>query len=104
MPFLPPAIINDVPGIKSGPELPMSVSALSSVATSEGMNQEPTVGVPAIPTLVSLMNAFASCVPVVFVVPARPSPLTMYRLPDESTGNPPPPCHRPPCPVLGLVI
>ena len=42
----------------------MSVSALSSAATSEGMNQEPTVGVPAMPTLVSLMNAFASCVPV----------------------------------------
>ena len=46
MPFLPPAIISDVPGIKSGPELPMSVSALSSAATSDGMNQEPTVGVP----------------------------------------------------------
>jgi len=77
MPFLPPPIISDVPGINSGPELPMSVSLLSSVATSEGMNQDPTVGVPPTPTLVSLMNAFASCVPVVFVVPARPSPLTM---------------------------
>ena len=82
----------------------MSTSPLSSVATSEGMNQEPTVGVPAMPTLVSLMNAFASCVPSVFVVPERPSPLTMYRLPEASTGNPPPPCQRPPCPVLGLVM
>ena len=60
MSFLPPAISSDVPGINSGPELPTSTSPLSSVATSEGMNQEPTVGVPAAPTFVSLMNAFAS--------------------------------------------
>jgi len=37
------------------------------------MNHEPTVGVPAIPTLVSLMKAFASWVPLVFVVPERPA-------------------------------
>ena len=104
MPFLPPAIRNDVPGISIGPELPTSLSALSSDATSDGMNHEPTVGVPAMPTLVSLMNAFASCVPLVFVVPERPSPLTMYRLPALSTGNPPPPCQSPPCPVFGLVM
>jgi len=104
MPFLPPATSSDVLGISSGPELPMSVSALSSAATSDGMNQEPTAGVPAMPTFVSLMKAFASWVPVVFVVPERPSPLTMYRLPDESTGKPPPPCQRPPCPVFGLVM
>ena len=104
MPFLPPAISNDVPGISSGPELPMSMSPLSSVATSEGMNHEPTVGVPATPTLVSLMNAFASCVPSVVVVPARPSPLTMYRLPELSTGKPPPPCQSPPWPVFGFVM
>src|SRR3569623_3029017 len=103
MPFLPPATINDVPGISMGPELPMSVSALSSDATSEGMNHEPTAGDPETPTFVSLMNAFASCVPVVFVVPERPSPLTMYRLPAASTGKPPPPCHSPPWPVLGFV-
>jgi hypothetical protein len=68
------------------------------------MNHDPTVGVPPMPTLVSLMNAFASCVPLVFVVPARPSPLTMYRLPEASTGKPPPPCQRPPWPVFGFVM
>ena len=102
-PSLPPAVRSDVPGMSSGPELPRSSSLLSRVATSEGMNQEPTVGVPPMPTLVSLMNAFANCVPSVCVVPLRPSPLTMYKLPDASTGNPPPPCHNPPCPVFGLV-
>src|SRR3569833_3619999 len=104
MPFLPPPTRSDVFGTSKGPELPMSVAAVSSDATADGMNHEPTVGVPAMPTFVSLMNAFASCVPVVFVVPERPSPLTMYRLPDESTGKPPPPSHRPPWPVVGLVL